>query len=143
MFRLFLIYLVVVASAAGFPSRVAADTAAWPFSAPGEYVLSDSTKIEIAGGVTRLIAVDQTDADSTAMGFGGGAHNQTQWSGIDRCLELTSSATSGQFTSRVLDAGAAVHDATEAPGVLTLQPVGTLLLVSGVAAAAATPVPAP
>ncbi len=66
-----------------------ADTINWPFTTAGNYAVSDATKVEIADGVAKLIAVDQTDDDNTSTGFGGGTHNETQWDGINNWLELT------------------------------------------------------
>lgn len=83
-----------------------ADVSTWPFVLRGDYLLSDSTQIEIADGLTRLIPIDQTDEDGGATGFGGGIHSQTQWDGTNGWLELAVGAAAGQYTSRVIDAGA-------------------------------------
>ena len=85
-----------------------ADTISWPFTTGGNYAVSDATKVEVADGVAKLIAIDQTDDDNTSTGFGGGTHNETQWDGTDNWLELTAAGQtngSGDFVSRVMDAG--------------------------------------
>lgn len=92
----------------------------WTFDAANDYTASDSAKIEVASGVARLIAVDQTDSDGTSTGFGGGTHSSTQWDSTNNWLELTSAgqtAGSGDYTSRVFDAGASTswEDFTLAP----------------------------
>ena len=43
----------------------------WPFTTKSNYTLSDTTKIDVADGVAKLIAIDQTDDDNTSTGFGG------------------------------------------------------------------------
>ncbi len=91
---------------AGVVSPAPAGKSIWPFNVPADYVISDATRVEVAGGVVRLIPVDQTDDDGSALGFGGGTHNQTQWNGTNGWLELVAGAGSGEFTSRVMDAGA-------------------------------------
>lgn len=86
-----------------------ADTINWPFTTTGNYTVSDATKVEVADGVAKLIAVDQTDKDNTSAGFGGGTDNETQWDGTNNWLELTATGQtngSGDFISRVMDAGA-------------------------------------
>jgi len=73
-----LLIVLVVALVLGASSRAWADTINWPFTIAGNYTVSDATKVEVAGGVAKLIAVDQTDNDNTSTGFGGGTHNQTR-----------------------------------------------------------------
>jgi len=69
---------LAVALVARFASWAWGDTINWPFTTAGNYTVSDATKVEVAGGVAKLIAVDQTDNDNTSTGFGGGTHNQTR-----------------------------------------------------------------
>ena len=69
-----LVVALIVASA----SWAWGDTVNWPFTTAGNYTVSDATKVEVADGVAKLIAVDQTDNDNTSTGFGGGTHNQTR-----------------------------------------------------------------
>ena len=69
---------LLVALVAGSAWWAWADTINWPFTIAGNYTVSDATKVEVAGGVAKLIAVDQTDDDNTSTGFGGGTHNQTR-----------------------------------------------------------------
>jgi hypothetical protein len=83
-----------------------ADTINWTFTTAGNYTVSDATKVEVADGVAKLIAVNQTDNDNTSTGFGGGTHNQTQWDSGNNWLELQVVQSSGDFISRVMDAGA-------------------------------------
>ncbi|MEW5994636.1 MAG: LamG domain-containing protein [Candidatus Zixiibacteriota bacterium] len=100
---------LAAALVAGSASWVWADTINWPFSVAGDYTVSDATKVEVAGGVAKLIAIDQTDNDNTSTGFGGGTHSQTQWDGTNGWLELTTTGQtngSGDFISRVMDVGA-------------------------------------
>jgi Concanavalin A-like lectin/glucanases superfamily len=59
----------------------------WLFTTSGNYTPSNASKVEIANGVAKLIAVDQTDDDNTSTGFGGGTHNETQWDGINSWIE--------------------------------------------------------
>ena len=99
---------LVAALIAVSASWARANTVNWTFSTAGNYVVSDATKVEVAGGVARLIVVDQTDNDNASTGFGGGTHNRTQWDGPNNWLELTAAGQtsgSGDFTSRVMDAG--------------------------------------
>jgi hypothetical protein len=96
---------LVVALVVGSAWWAWGDTISWTFSTAGNYTASDATKVEVANGVARLIAVDQTDNDSTSTGFGGGTHNQTQWNSGNNWLELQAGQTSGDFISRVMDAG--------------------------------------
>jgi hypothetical protein len=99
--------LLLAGAVAAAPRGALAETISWPFSVAGDYVLSDTTKVEIVGGVARLIPVDQTDDDGGTAGFGGGQHSGTEWDSSNGWLELAAPGTSGFFTSRVLDAGAA------------------------------------
>jgi len=69
---------LVVALIVGSASWAWTDTINWPFTIAGNYTVSDATKVEVADGVAKLIAVDQTDNDNTSTGFGGGTHNQTR-----------------------------------------------------------------
>ncbi|GBE06374.1 hypothetical protein BMS3Abin10_02024 [bacterium BMS3Abin10] len=56
-----------------------------------------------------LTLVDQIDDDNdTVGGFGAGTHNQTQWAIVDEWVELQPGQTSGDFVSRVMDAGSTV-----------------------------------
>jgi len=73
-----LLIVLVVALVLGASLRAWADTINWPFTTAGNYTVSDATKVEVADGVAKLIAVDQTDNDNTSTGFGGGTHNQTR-----------------------------------------------------------------
>ena len=55
-----------------------------------------------------LPAPDLTDDDGSVGGFGGGVFSGTQWDDANGWLELTSTLTgtvSGEFTSRIMDAG--------------------------------------
>jgi len=97
---------VLATSFAFVTAPVWGDTISWLFSVPDDYVVSDSTKVEIAGGVARLVPVDQTDDDAGPAGFGGGAHSGTQWDAVNEWLELVPGGSSGYYTSRVMDAGA-------------------------------------
>jgi hypothetical protein len=88
------------------------DTINWPFTTAVNYTVSDTTKVEVAGGVAKLIVVDQTDNDNASTGFGGGTHSNTIWNATNNWLELTPGSSpfnaSGNFTSRVMNAGCAV-----------------------------------
>ncbi len=77
----------------------------WPFTNSLDYTY-DTGKIQFFGGTAGLILTDQTDDDNTATGFGSGIHNQTQWNDADSRIELQANETSGDFTSRIMDAGA-------------------------------------
>ncbi len=99
---------LVVALVVGSALWAWGDTINWPFTTAGNYAVSDATKVEVADGVAKLIAIDQTDDDNTSTGFGGGTHNETQWDGTNNWLELTATGQtngSGDFISRVMDAG--------------------------------------
>jgi hypothetical protein len=79
----------LVAFLIGSSSWAWANTINWPFTTAGNYIVSDATKVEVADGVAKLIAVNQTDNDNTSTGFDGGTHNEAQWDGTDNWLELT------------------------------------------------------
>lgn len=85
-----------------------ATTTTWDFTAGGNYTY-DSTLIEVIGGVARLILIDQTDNDNNATtGFAAGTNSNTQWDAVNNWLELDAtgqSSGSGNFTSRIIDAG--------------------------------------
>lgn len=86
----------------------AATPVTWAFDSSGDYTF-DSSKVEVTGGVARLVTVDQTDSDNTSTGFGGGTHSNTQWDSSNNWLEFDATGQSGlagNFTSRILDAGA-------------------------------------
>lgn len=83
---------------------VHAATSVWDLSDPADYAISDPDRLEISGGVARLVPLDALDDDDSATGFGGGTHSQTQWNATSSRLELAPGQTSGTFTSRVFDA---------------------------------------
>ncbi|MCX7000560.1 MAG: LamG domain-containing protein, partial [Candidatus Sumerlaeota bacterium] len=101
-----LIIWLAVAAIIGPASWALGDTINWPFTTAGNYTVSDATKVDVADGVAKLIVVDQTDDDNTSTGFGWGTHNQTQWDNGNSWLELQAGQASGNFISRVMDAGA-------------------------------------
>ncbi len=77
----------------------------WPFTNSTDYTY-DTSKIQIIGGIASLILADQMDNDNTSAGFGGGTHNMTQWDTDNNLVKLQAAQTSGDFTSRIMDAGA-------------------------------------
>jgi len=100
-----LLIALISALVLGASSWAWGDTINWTFTIAGNYTVSDATKVEVVGGVAKLIAVDQTDNDNTSTGFGGGTHNQTQWDSGNNWLELQVGQSSGNFISRVMDVG--------------------------------------
>ena len=89
---------------------VSAAVNTWDFDSSGGYTF-DSARIEVTGGVARLVTVDQTDNDNTTLGFGGGINSDTQWDSSNSWLELDATGESnglGNFTSRVIDSGTSV-----------------------------------
>lgn len=98
--------------AGGVPTLSQACTPAlWPFTTAGNYTY-DITKIDVTGGVATLLTKDQVDDDNDATGgFGAGVHSSTQWDGVNSWVELTAGGIAGgtgDFTSRILDAGGSV-----------------------------------
>lgn len=85
-----------------------ASTVTWPFTTAGNYTY-DNTKINVSGGFANLIAKDQTDDDNDATGgFAAGSHSDTEWDAGSSWLELDAAgltAGSGNYTSRIMDAG--------------------------------------
>ncbi len=102
-----LFFIVLLAAATGY-----ADSASWTFDDPANYTFSNSDRSEVASGVTRLTPLDQTDNDNDSdNGFDAGIHSDTEWDTGNDWLELTETGQangSGDFTSRVLDAGGEV-----------------------------------
>ncbi|MCA9388441.1 LamG domain-containing protein, partial [Candidatus Berkelbacteria bacterium] len=85
-----------------------ADEPGWSFTNPADYIF-DSNLVEVDGGVASLKPIDQLDDSNDALGFGGGSHFDTQWQ--SNSVELSSLGLingSGNFTSRVIDAGRAL-----------------------------------
>ncbi|MBI3985670.1 MAG: hypothetical protein HY343_02020, partial [Lentisphaerae bacterium] len=57
---------------------VRADSNTWTFGNPSDYSY-DASKVQITGGIARLIPLDQTDNDNAVSGFGGGVSIGAQW----------------------------------------------------------------
>lgn len=51
------------------------DNAAWDFATPGDYSLSDSNKIEVAGGSAQLLQDDMPETDDNQTDFDGGTYS--------------------------------------------------------------------
>ena len=68
------------------------------FSDPTTYTISDITSAEVTDNALQLIAVDQTDDDDTASGFGGAIQTATVWAGSG--LSLQTGLSTGTYTSR-------------------------------------------
>ncbi|MBI3987406.1 MAG: hypothetical protein HY343_10825, partial [Lentisphaerae bacterium] len=85
-----------------------ADSNTWTFGTPSDYSY-DASKVQITGGIARLIPLDQTDNDNAVSGFGGGVSIGAQWNSTNNWLELNAAGRasgSGVFTSRVIAVGA-------------------------------------
>jgi len=80
-------------SGSGSSSIPVAFTTSWPFDLATSSVY-DATKIEVTGGVARLIALDQTDNDNSATGFSTATYSSTQWSAANSGVQLTLSTSS-------------------------------------------------
>lgn len=103
-----IIYLVSYQYLFKTTDDASAAAAVWGFDTAGDYTIAESTKVEVASGEAHLIAVDQTDNDNTATGFSGGTHSNTQWDAANSWVELDATGQtsgSGNFTSRIIDAG--------------------------------------
>ncbi|MEI6515886.1 MAG: LamG domain-containing protein, partial [bacterium] len=94
----------------GAPLGAAPQTTNWPFTTPSQYVESSSNRIEVAGGVAKLIlqnnsleATIRADyltnaAQLTAIGLGGNAN-------VGLMLSNGLYTSNGIYTSRVFDGG--------------------------------------
>lgn len=104
---------IILLISLGAVKTVRADTFSWSFNTDEYYTISDSSKVEISGGMAKLIPIDQTDDDNSSTGFGGGTHDETQW--VTDHLELTDVGKTngvGVFASRIIDAGIPVSRET-------------------------------
>jgi len=80
----------------------------FPFTQATNYTY-DSSKIYIDNGIVKLSTVDQVD-DDNITGFNNGTHTASQWDAVNNWIELVDPNinNSGNFLSRIMDAGASV-----------------------------------
>ena len=88
----------------------------WTFDTASDYYTSSSS-IAIGSGLASLqtsggggggpsTTQQYVDNDNGGSEFGGGTHSGTQYSGASTSIQLISGSSTGQFTARIIDAGA-------------------------------------
>lgn len=70
------------------PGSLWADSVEWSFTTPSKYHISDSSAVEVDGGLAQLIQRDQRDDDDSSAGFGGGSKLGVEWQATDAGLVL-------------------------------------------------------
>ncbi|MBT4220771.1 MAG: hypothetical protein HN726_01645 [Candidatus Magasanikbacteria bacterium] len=85
------------------PVSFGASIVTWSFDSASNYSFDD-TKIEVLNGSASLLAFDQIDNANDISGFASGTFSNTEWDGTLPALTLSTGFSTGNFTSRIMDA---------------------------------------